>query len=45
MQNDELKKQITQQLQKIDEEKFLHYLYILICDMLSKQSKNRERKE
>jgi hypothetical protein len=39
MQNDEIRNQIIQQLQKIEDKHFLQYLYILICEMVSKRSK------
>ena len=39
MRNDEIREQIIQQLQQIEEERFLRYLYKLLCEMISKQNK------
>jgi hypothetical protein len=36
--NEQLRKQIIQQVQQIEEERFLRYLYKLLCEMLSKQN-------
>ena len=35
----EYKWEIIQQIQRIEEKKFLHYLYILLNEMLTSQSK------
>ena len=39
MQNMDYKKLIIQHLQKINDERFLRYLYTLITEMVEKQSK------